>query len=105
MISGRKKWDDSKKEFLNDDKEATDPIDILRWYMGDENRNSLLLLEDFHIFLHQDQYQIIRLIREVCRLHPETKKTLVIQVPFRVISKELEKEVPILELELPEKVF
>jgi len=101
VISGRKKWDDSKKEFLNDDKEATDPIDILRWYMGDENRNSLLLLEDFHIFLHQDQYQIIRLIREVCRLNPETKKTLVIQVPFRVISKELEKEVPILELELP----
>ena len=41
------------------------------------------------------------MIREVCRLNPEAKKTLVIQVPFRVISKELEKEVPILELELP----
>jgi hypothetical protein len=40
VVSGRKKWDCSKIEFSDDDKEATDPIDIIRWHIETAKSNT-----------------------------------------------------------------
>jgi AAA+ superfamily predicted ATPase len=103
VINGLKKWsfDHMQFEEFNDEK---DPIDLLEWFKNeDDSNNSILILEDFHPFLTPENFGIIRTIREICRISPELKKTLIIQTPFNVSVKEFEKEIPILELELPKE--
>ncbi len=82
-------------------KDEKDPLDILEWFTGDESKNSILILEDFHPFLTNENFGIIRYIREICRNDSILNKTLIIQTPFNLYVKEFEKEIPILEIELP----
>ena len=101
--TGLYQWNDKEKTFKEEDAEKTDPVDILEWFANDEQKKSLVLLEDFHPFMRTEQYQIVRLIREATRISGDLKKTLIIQTPFRVSVRELEKEIPLLELELPKE--
>lgn len=100
VISGLKKWDSDKCLFIQENDEK-DPLDILTWFSEEQNKELILILEDFQHLLTDSQFEIKRHIREICRLDASLKKTLIIQTPYVVNVKEFEKEIPILEIELP----
>jgi len=100
IISGLKKWDNSSQKFVDED-DNQDVLDLLEWYKDNKNNNCILLIEDFQYFLSSDNYQIIRSIREICRIEQRLNKTLIIQTTSKVTVDEFEKEVPLLDLELP----
>lgn len=97
---GKKEWDAYSEKFGNPD-DDTDPSSILKWFKNPEQTDLILLLEDFHPLLEDPT--ILRLIRECIRVNPDTHKTLIIQTLSYSTTKDLEKEVPILELPLPDK--
>jgi len=97
VTEGVKKWNDTKKTFDNESDE-NDPIEILNRFK--KERNSIWLLEDFHPFLKEEHFEVIRHIREICRLN-NNNRFLIIQTPYILKIKDLQKEVPILELPLP----
>ena len=103
VTSGLYKWNDNDKIFEIENDDLKDPMEILEWFINDEQNQSIVLLEDFHPFMTTENYQIVRLIREATRINSDLKKTLILQTPFRVNIKELEKEIPLLELELPKE--
>ncbi|MEA2099970.1 MAG: AAA family ATPase [Campylobacterota bacterium] len=102
VISGLKKWDNSIKQF-KDEKEDKDPFEIFDWFKNIDTRDCILILEDFHPFITNENFGIVRYIRELCRIDSSLKKTLIIQTPFNLNVKEFEKEIPILEIELPQE--
>ena len=97
VIEGIKIWNDNEKKFENVE-EDKDPMDVLNWFK--QQKNLILLLEDFHPFLKEEHFEIIRQIRELCRIN-NNNQFLIIQTPYIVRIKDLQKEVPILELSLP----
>lgn len=103
-ISGLKKWNSESKEF-KESKDETDPLEILHWFKDKNIKKSILILEDFQPFIENDNNnnQVIRAIRELCRIDSNNRKTIIIQTPFMLNVREFEKEIPILELELPEE--
>ena len=101
IVSGLKKWNVDKMAFetFSDEK---DPMELLEWFKNeDDTKRSIVILEDFQAFLNSENFEIIRHIREICRISSEFQKTLIIQTPYYLSVKEFEKEIPILELQLP----
>lgn len=101
-IGGAKKWNFEDKKFESLDGNC-DPADILDWFKSEDQSELILLLEDFHPYLNEESGNatILRRIRECTRINSDKKKTLVIQTLSFYSPKDLEKEVPILELPLP----
>ncbi len=100
VISGLKKWDAENKLFI-DENDEKDPLDIFEWFQEQDTNNCILILEDFHPFITNENFGIIRYVRELCRVEASLRKTLIIQTPFNLNVKEFEKEIPLLEIELP----
>jgi len=100
VVSGLKKWNKEENNFIEENDEK-DPIDLLEWFKKIDIKNSILVLEDFHPFLSNENFGIIRHIREICRIDESLRKTLILQTPFNLNVKEFEKEIPLLEIELP----
>ena len=100
VVSGLKKWDNENKKF-KDEKNEKDPLEIFEWFQKADRKSCILILEDFHPFISNENFPIIRSIREICRIDESLKKTLIIQTPFALNVREFEKEIPLLEIELP----
>jgi len=100
VISGLKKWDVENKLFIEENDEK-DPLDIFKWFQEQDTNSCILILEDFHPFITNENFGIIRYVRELCRVDASLRKTLIIQTPFHLNVKEFEKEIPLLEIELP----
>ncbi len=102
VISGLKKWAFAEKQFI-DEKDEKDPLEIFEWFHEQDINNCILILEDFHPFITNENFGIIRFVRELCRVDASLRKTLIIQTPFNLNIKEFEKEIPLLEIELPKE--
>jgi AAA+ superfamily predicted ATPase len=100
VISGLKKWNDNNRKF-EEESDEKDPLEIFEWYQEADRKSCILILEDFHPFISNENFPIIRSIREICRVDKSLKKTLIIQTPFSLNVREFEKEIPLLEIELP----
>jgi len=88
------------------DGDMKQPAKILDWFQEDGNDGILLLLEDFHPDLDTNQPQTINRLRCIARKNAmrELKgRTLILSQPIRMLPVELEKEVIVLELPLPDK--
>ncbi len=98
-IDGLKKWnfDENVFEVEDDDKKASHQI--LEFFV-DEKNPFILLLEDFHPDLAEEQIETIRRLRNIA-LSNSKDKTLILSQPFPLLPKELEKEVQIMELPYP----
>ncbi len=96
-----RKWDTSSKKFTEEN-DISDPIDVLQWFYN-LNEKCILLLEDFHPYIKDNNFPVIRWVREIAKPNSTTSnnKTLIIQTPFVVNIREFDKEVPILEISLP----
>ncbi len=100
VVSGLKKWDKDNSQFI-EERDKKDPIDLLEWFQEKNTNNCILIVEDFHPFITTENFGVIRHIREICRVDASLRKTLIIQTPFNLNVREFEKEIPLLEIELP----
>lgn len=98
-VTGLKKWDDEEKVFVEEDSECDCPTSILSWF-EEQPEPFILLLEDFHPDLSENNPATIRRLRNIA-LANVPNKTLVFSQPFNQLPRELEKEVHILNIDYP----
>ena len=93
-------WDsESERWVLAED--TSDPLDVLpRWFERQEA--GLLLLEDFHPYMQREHHQVVAWLRRLCRLPREPSRMVLVSTPYPVVVPDLEREVPVLELPLPD---
>ncbi|MEX2681256.1 MAG: AAA family ATPase [Candidatus Sigynarchaeota archaeon] len=97
-----RKWDEidrSLKKF--DDKDL--PAVVLKWFREGMPENAILVMEDLHMFLTIQKELLVDEIRECARINPQFKKTLVLASPLPGLPPELEKDVYMLEIPLPDR--
>ena len=100
-VSGLKVWENGNFKTINPDC-VTLPA-VLDYYMKAEN-DMLLILEDFHAYSNNPVN--IRYLRETMRAQNYTgnyKKAIVLSSPNKFIPEELSKELPVIEVELPDR--
>jgi len=97
-IEGIKKWEQG--EFINDDTDCREASSVLEKFEEDDFENSLLILEDCHPDLTENQPHIIRRLRNIA-LRKYTDRALILAQPITGLPVELEKEVQVMEMPLP----
>lgn len=84
------------------DESAIDPLEVLLGIHGAE-QEGIWLLEDFHPFLEGEHHRLLRWLREISRLPALPRKIVILSTPLPGLPMELRKEVPTIELALPDK--
>jgi SpoVK/Ycf46/Vps4 family AAA+-type ATPase len=92
----------SEKEYVKNDEgnEITDARDVLEFFYS-TNKKMILILEDFHPFYNDNNYEMIRFLREISK--QKSEKTILLSQPYKQIPKELIKEMALIEISLPKK--
>ncbi|MCL1993756.1 MAG: AAA family ATPase [Spirochaetes bacterium] len=98
-VDGIKRWDAAGAAFAIVDDGARRPEDpfLFLW----QHENIIMLLEDFHPDLSENQPASIKRLRNVASSDKEKKRTLVLSQPFRLLPRELEKEIHVMEFSYP----
>lgn len=96
-IEGLKKWDNGEKVFEIIDGEKG-PSDILEWF-NDEAENCILILENFYPDFNEPR--TIQRLKIVCKSDVKDKSLILLQ-PIEGIPCELEKDIHIETLDLPD---
>ena len=102
-VSGLKVYSESGFKVVNPD--CVTLSAVLDYYLKNEN-DMLLVLEDFHPYSEVNNPVNIRYLREMMRpenYHDEYKKAIVLSSPNKFIPEELSKELPVIEVELPDR--
>lgn len=100
---GIRKMDENGNPLPGKSDELKDPINLLSDFFDSKNfKNGILLLEDFHPYMERNNPEVIRWIKEYNRLSSESAKYIIIMTPIMTIPLELEKEVPAVEIPLPD---
>ncbi|HIE01565.1 MAG TPA: AAA family ATPase [Thiotrichaceae bacterium] len=97
-IEGIKKWEQG--EFIDEDTDCREAASVLEKFEDDDFENSLLILEDCHPDLTENQPHIIRRLRNIA-LRKYTDRALILAQPITGLPVELEKEVQVMEMPLP----
>ncbi|UGV41771.1 AAA family ATPase [Methanococcoides orientis] len=95
---------DQNGQLNEKDEDMRDPSSILEWFVDNDSDNLLLLLEDFHPDLTEQQPHIINRLRCIARSCLSQKlinRTLLLSQPIKHLPVELEKDVQVVELPLP----
>ena len=83
------------------------PVELLEWFR-DLDEKAILLLEDGHMLLDQNNAErgfIIWWFRELARMTKSENKSLILGTVTPTTILELDKEMPIIELDLPTPVY
>lgn len=102
-VSGLKVWEGNGFKTISPDC-VTIPA-VIDYYIKAEN-DMLLVLEDFHPYSEANNPVNIRYIREMMRSQNYTggyKKAIVLSSPSKFVPEELSKELPVIEVELPDR--
>ena len=81
------------------------PVDVLEWFR-DLEEPAILLIEDGHMLLDESNTErgfVIWWLRELARMTKSDEKTLVFGTVIPRIPTELDKEMPVIELDLPDR--
>jgi SpoVK/Ycf46/Vps4 family AAA+-type ATPase len=97
-IDGIKKWEQG--EFIDEDADCREASGVLEKFEEEGFENSLLILEDFHPDLTENQPHIIRRLRNIVQ-RKYADRTLILSQPITGLPVELEKEVQVMEMPLP----
>ena len=81
-----------------DAEQTEDPIEALLAIKGGAN-NTIYVARDLPAFFSSEK--VVRLLRDIARDFKQTSKTLIITSPVRKLSADLERDVTLLEFELP----
>ena len=102
-VSGLKVWQGNGFKTINPDC-VTLPA-VLDYYLKNES-DMLLILEDFHPYGEAGHPVNIRYLREMMRpqsYQGDYKKAIILSSPTKFIPEELSKELPVIEVELPDR--
>lgn len=102
-VTGLKVWEGQGFKVINPDC-VTIPA-VLDYYIKAET-DMLLVLEDFHPFSQESHPVNVRYLREMMRpqnYNPNYKKAIILSSPSKYVPEELSKELPVLEVELPDR--
>lgn len=77
-----------------------DPIAVMK-DVKEGQTGRVVLLEDVQPFLRSEHHEVLRWVREVCRLPGDPRRLLLLSTPMPGLPVELHKEVPTIELALP----
>jgi SpoVK/Ycf46/Vps4 family AAA+-type ATPase len=84
----------------------TAPVDALNYVMRNAEKNRVYVFLDFHNFLRVnsriDPAFIIRKLRDIARILPNTTSSLIILSPILELPMELEKDVTVIDYPLPD---
>lgn len=102
-VSGLKVWTGSGFKIINGD--CVTLASVLDYYSKAEN-DMLLILEDFQPYSESSSPVNVRYLREMMR--PQNyagnyKKAIILSSPNKFIPEELSKELPVIEVELPDR--
>lgn len=98
-VKGLKKWDKSQNKLVIDNADLKDPIQVLEFF--EENEKLILILEDFHPYITDSNFEVVRRIKELARM--KSLKALILLQHLKLIPPELSKEMALLEIKLPDK--
>jgi SpoVK/Ycf46/Vps4 family AAA+-type ATPase len=102
-IEGIIKWDHLDRKFIPEEQARKTPSEALEWYFQQHENELIFLMEDLHRYFDGNQSnEVIGYLRAICQ-HESTQKTLIISQPIPHIPTELEKEIYVLEIPLPDQ--
>lgn len=86
-------------------KDTTEPINAIS-YIEKSTDNAIYIFKDFHVYFGGDKssrpdYNVIRKLRDVLPILKSNRKTVIFISPKLVIPCEMEKEISVLDFELP----
>lgn len=102
--NGLRKWrfDNSPPSWNDEEPDMRDPLEALRWFQEEDRNETILLMEDLFAYFDSMQWrELIGLLRTVQRT--KRNNTLLLSQPFRDLPRQLEKDVYILEIPLPDR--
>lgn len=87
------------------DDNSKDPLQALRFVNNWEEHpdGAIFVLFDFHVFLSEQNYDVIRFMRELYNSLKFLKKNIIIISPILQIPPELEKEISVVDFQLPKE--
>jgi len=98
---GIQKWDETDRTFTEENK-MKEPKQALEWFLKDDLENAILLMEDLSNYFDSMQWrEIVGRLRTISRVR--RKRNLILAQPVRNLPPQLEKEVYILEIPLPDR--
>jgi len=102
-IEGISQWDNMNINFFPESEGKKTPIEALEWYITQQENGLVFLMEDLHRYFDSPQSnQIIGYLRTICQ-HGSINKTLILSQPVQNLPTELEKEIYVLEIPLPDQ--
>ncbi|MFN4243041.1 MAG: AAA family ATPase [Tepidisphaerales bacterium] len=85
------------------DSVQTDPLEVLKAHCETREPRVLLMEDGHHFYLSSDRrHEVARWLREAARLRGQPKKLLVLSGPVPGLPPEVIKEIPVLDLPLPD---
>lgn len=75
-----------------------DPIDALN-YIKNGGVDTIYIMRDFHMFFNANK--VVRLVRDISRDFKQQRKTMIIVSPVKKIPPELERDITVIEFDLP----
>ncbi len=100
---GMKKYDREDDALKLDKPEFKDPVSVLNWYMDHAKGNTILVIEDLHLYLDESYSQravLLSQLREIAKFS-DKKQCLIMIQPVQLVPIELSKDIFIYELPLP----
>ena len=104
---GLQVWDITDNCFKAENNEIREPTEILTWFKEESKRNSILLMEDLYLYFDAGPYREIfghlrTIFQNEVDLSTRRNLTLVLSQPIQLLPKELDKEIYVLEIPLPD---
>lgn len=106
-VEGLRKFDLDTKNDFDEDTDIRTPVEILEWFRTKSPERSILLIEDLHIYFESGGRELIlgqlRTISKVnTSTNPQDSKVLILSQPVRSLPVELEKDVYVIDISLPD---
>ena len=102
-VDGVRKWDMDENEWRVADDNIKSPTEALSWFIEEVQKGNRMtfVMEDLHMYYDSPQKrEIITLLKKVPRIIGD--RTLILSSPNRTMLFELEKEIYVLEIPLPD---
>ena len=106
-VEGLRKFDLDTKNDFDEDTDIRTPVEILEWFRTKSPERSILLIEDLHTYFESGGRELIlgqlRTISKVnTSTNPQDSKVLILSQPVRSLPVELEKDVYVIDISLPD---
>lgn len=104
--NGISKYNEAEGVWEPENQDILEPSGALTWFSRQCQDNSIFLMEDLHLYFDAGNYrEIFGYLRNIAKNNDElnNRKSLVLSQPVRYLPPELEKDVYVIDIDLPDK--